>query len=111
MLTLSVAMALAVAQNRDPQSIIRDTFRLRDAYISCLTEQTVRLGSGNSESADTILRAVAVSCQSSEDALRSVYSEAPLSRLDIERLMTRDRTQGEEAGVAALLEARAARGN
>jgi hypothetical protein len=92
---------------RAPDIIIADTMRLQTTYKQCLADQTVKLGVGNSESADTILRAASATCFQVEQDLRSVYAESPLGQAYVDRLMARDRKLGEDAGVAALLAARA----
>lgn len=79
----------------------------RSAYLKCVKDEAVRLGKANSESADTILRAVGSRCAEFEITLADAYRAAPLPASHHARLMVRDRTQAEEDGVAALLDARA----
>jgi len=90
-----------------PREQIQDMMRLQGEFKQCLTDQTVTLGAGNSEGADTLLRAASAVCLPVETQLRARYVEMDLfSPARIEWLIARDRTLGGNAGVTALLAAR-----
>jgi hypothetical protein len=90
----------------DPKSLLTDMLRLQEEYKRCLVDQTVVLGRENSESAETILRGVSAKCFAKEQQLRAIYGAMPISQVHANGLVQRDRKLGEDAGVAALLEAR-----
>jgi len=104
-----VVLGLASAQSTDsePQRLLEEMSRLQEDYKRCLVEQTVNLGRSNGEGAETILRGVSAKCLPTEQQLRAIYGEMPISKVHAESLMQRDRKLGEDAGIAALLEARA----
>ena len=107
MLVLAVALMLVAAQERSNAAIGADVLPRQSAYKQCLADRTVEIGAGNSESAETVLRAAAAACRPAETALRALYTEIPLGAAWAERLMARDRKLGEDDGVARLLAARA----
>jgi hypothetical protein len=106
MLHLMAALTIA-AGPQDPAAIMRDVMRLQEEFKLCLIEQTVALGAGNTESADTVLRGVGAACLAKETELGAAYAQTPLSAAHVDGLMRRDRKLGEDAGVAALLRVRA----
>lgn len=84
----------------------------KSIYQNCVTAETVRLGQGNSESADTILRAVRFKCEPSWQALQASFPSgtgvraAEMARV---RVLEKWRGEAEGAAIAALLEARSTR--
>lgn len=80
----------------------------KQAYDNCARTEAVRLGSTNSETADTILRAVRSKCAPQWVALETVYPAVGLPDIDAERArsLVLWRSQAEDAAVAALLESR-----
>jgi hypothetical protein len=103
-----LALLLSLPQF-DGQAAVADMRQRRDAFKTCIVEQTTRLGAGNTESADTVLRGVSAACKPAEDHLRAFYPLMMLSRRQIDVAIARDRKLAEDQGVAALLTARAAR--
>jgi hypothetical protein len=82
------------------------------AYEQCVTAEAVRLGAGNQESADTILRAVRFKCDPAWQQLVSAFPDAggiPIAVQARSRALTKWRTDAEGAATAALLESRVKR--
>lgn len=102
--TFALSLILAAAS---PQAVMSEIRSARDAYRQCMIDETVRLGAGNSESAETILIAVSSVCRDREDAARRAYSRAPISDLRAGNLFARDRELAAQDATAALLVARA----
>jgi hypothetical protein len=103
-------LLLAAAAQTNP--VADHMFAARDAYRTCVTTQTVRLGAGNQETAETVLRAVRSLCAPQWDSLLVAFPGAELggSAADMHDSVTSAwRRQAEDAAVAALLEARARR--
>lgn len=110
----AIAIVLAIGLRQEaftPQAILADIVRLQVEYRQCLTDQTLALGTSNSESADTVLRGVSWVCLPKETELREAYAKSPFPAAQVQGLMERDRRLGENAGVASLLAARAKRGS
>lgn len=101
-----LALLLAQTAFYDPQAIMYDLKQAREAYIGCVIDQTVRVGEGNSETAETVLKAAASLCRSQEANLQTAYERTPVSRLRVTVLLDRDRRQAEEDATAALLTSR-----
>jgi hypothetical protein len=95
---LLAALALVAA---DPDQVLQ-------SYRNCVTSQAVRLGGRNTETADTILRAVRSICEPQWREL-SASAGGGLGVPAVESALLRWRTEAEDAAVAALLEARAKR--
>jgi len=74
------------------------------AYQTCETTEAVRLGKGNTESADTILRAVRSNCGPQWNAYLESWPGVPGE----EGPQQATRQSTEDSAVAALLNARAA---
>ena len=86
-----------------------DILQVRDAYANCVKTQAVRLGAGNTESADTILRAVSSICQPQWIALEMAFpgeTGVAIAEEGRARALRNWRSQAEDAAIAALLEAR-----
>ena len=99
---MGMAMVLVAAQEHDVSSIIAE-IGPRQRRIRCASSKAVESGAGKSQSAETILRAVGAACLPAELALRNLYAEPPIGSTHTEKLMQRDKKQGEDAGIAALL--------
>jgi hypothetical protein len=91
----------------DPKAVIAALDALRGEFMSCIEQQTVKLGASNSESVETITRAVRSVCTAAEGNLRAAFAETPFDRWRIESLIRQDREQAEDNGIAALLRVRA----
>lgn len=102
--TYALGLLLASA---NPQAVMDEIKVAREAYRQCVIEETVKLGAGNAESAETILSAVASVCRDREDAARRAYARAPISDLRAGNLISRDRQLAAQDATAALLAARA----
>lgn len=98
------ALLLAAASPQDTMADIRSA---RETYRQCVISETVRLGSANNESAETILTAVGSACREHEEAMRQAYARAPISELRVASLVQRDRQLAAQDAAAALLAARA----
>lgn len=114
-LSLACAAGAAAAQTgaqTDVQARL-DAFvhgvpRERAALTDCLREHVVTLGRGNTETADTLLRAARSLCSDHLDALQHDYEAGYPTRYELARAMRQDQETAENAAVAALLEARQA---
>lgn len=98
------ALLLAAATPQDVMADIRST---RETYRECVISETVRIGSANKETAETVLTAVASACREHEEAMRQAYARAPISELRVASLIQRDRQLAAQDATAALLAARA----
>jgi hypothetical protein len=77
-------------------------------FRSCTTNQAVQLGASNSETADTIIRAVRSVCAPQWVSLKSAAGVG-LGVATIDGIVLDWRTDAENAAIAALLQARAKR--
>jgi hypothetical protein len=102
-------LTVATLQPSDARQAIAQMGAARRAYRACIVEQTVALGKGNAEPAETVLRGVAAACRPAEDAMMEAYAATPFSRREVAIGVRRDRLLAEDEGVAALLAARAAK--
>lgn len=105
-----VFASLAVASSasaQDASSLMAEVRRALGAFRACVIDETVRLGRGNTESAETVLRAVSARCLGAENDLYDAYGATPISETHRARLMRRDRVGAENDATLALLEARA----
>lgn len=75
----------------------------------CYRSNVLRLGAGNSESADTLLRGVRSICEPFESRLNTLYAPEIVGKAAAAAAVGRDRAKAEGAAIAALLEARASR--
>lgn len=100
------ATSRAIAVDYNAQEYIDQVGPKRAAFRTCIEHEAVRLGESNSESADSILRAVTATCKHSEDELRALYARTPFSTAYVEDLIASLRKTGEDAGIAALLQRR-----
>lgn len=78
-------------------------------YEQCVTSEAVRLGSGNQESADTILRAVRFKCEPAWRQLQLTFPTAagiPIAERARSSALAKWRNDAEGAAITALLEAR-----
>lgn len=95
------AFLIAVtAANSIPQAL--------EDFRSCTINQAVQLGASNSETADTIMRAVRSACAPQWVSLKSAAGVG-LGIATIDGMVLDWRTDAENAAVAALLQARAKR--
>lgn len=85
--------------------------KLKSAYEDCVKTQTVRLGAGNTETAETILHAVRSVCQPQWVALHQAQPAVGIAWIDAdsENMLNHIRANAEDAALAALLEARSKR--
>jgi len=74
----------------------------------CYRNNAIRLGVGNVETADTLLRGIRSICEPIEAKLTNLYVPEIQGRSAVANLVARDRRDPEDKAVAALLEERAA---
>ena len=74
----------------------------------CYRSNVLRLGAGNTETADTLLRGVRSICEPLEARLTNLYVPEIQGKIVVARQVTLDRRQAEDKAVTALLEQRAA---
>lgn len=100
--------SLALANLQDQSALMDQLSRNLSAYQSCLNDNMVRLGRGNTRKAETILRAVREICERDWLALEASIPDAG-GALSAEKRRTAamTRKQSEESAVLALKQARA----
>ena len=81
-----------------------------ESYRSCTSGTTIRLGSANAESADTIIRAARSICKPQWETLQRTAGVG-LGVPAIDAQAGKWRTDAEDSAIAALLEARARNGS
>lgn len=102
-----IELAALLLSAANPQAVMADIRSTRETYRQCVISETVRLGSANSETAETVLTAVASACREQEEAMRRAYAQAPISDIRAASLIQRDRQLAAQDATAALLAARA----
>lgn len=100
------ALALLLATPADPQAIMDSLRAAREQYHECVVTQAVRLGEGNTETAETVLTAVASACRAHEGEVIAAYRRTPISQARVAALFARDEKAAQEDATAALLQAR-----
>lgn len=120
---LAVALGISTAAGAQPETLnlqmdgaalaLRLKAQVPQARLdleSCYRANVLRLGVANVESADTLLLGVAAICRANLDRLAVLYVPEIQGVRKVEALVAADRRKAEEMAVAALLEARAAKG-
>lgn len=114
-------LAIATAQDRlqpasqmDGASLARrmtaEVPGARSALNDCYKSNVLRLGSANTESSETLLKAMRNICVAHRERLNELYCPDIQGQAAVDRIVAMDIETAESAAVAALLEVRAARG-
>jgi len=81
--------------------------QVRASIQECYRSNVLRLGKGNAETADTLLRGVRSICKPLEDRLFVLYAPEIVGQARAEMAVGGVRSAAEDAAIAALLEERA----